>query len=208
MTNFDICRYNVERIMSSNTLLSGERARRNKDGEPRTKAVEYNHNATNQINGVGEGEGEALEAENNNENGSEWKVDLYQSPQKQSNCYDQKTTMNSGNHRNSALSRALQDLIGIDSVGDSTKMGTHFSNPSSLVTSLSSSREGSLDKTGPTRLFPKTLVPSNILSPIATGHGVTTAWILPAASQLRPAAAAAAAMSVSHLPAFAAWNDT
>ncbi|KAK9066977.1 hypothetical protein SSX86_014301 [Deinandra increscens subsp. villosa] len=34
VTNFDITRYNVERIMESNTLLAGEQARRTKDPEP------------------------------------------------------------------------------------------------------------------------------------------------------------------------------
>ncbi|KAJ0500061.1 putative transcription factor AP2-EREBP family [Helianthus annuus] len=39
VTNFDISRYNVERIMESNTLLSGEQARRTKDPDPRNQAA-------------------------------------------------------------------------------------------------------------------------------------------------------------------------
>lgn len=162
VTNFEICIYDVERIMISNNLLSGELARRSK--------------ATKQSNGVGE---EALEAQNKSEKGSEWKkMGVCESPQR---------TLKSRNYRNSAVSGALQDLMGIDSVDDSTKRGTHFSNPSSLVTSLSSSGEDSPHKNGPTLLFPDPTMPSNIVSPVATS------WF--------PSAA-------SHLPLFAAWNDT
>ena len=204
VTNFDISRYDVERIMASNTLLAGEMARRNsKDiNEPRTEAtIGYNVVTSQIINRE-----EAIEGLNNNENGSsEWKMALYQ----QSNSCDQKT-INCGNYRNSAFSGALHDLIGIESVGssqtmlhDSTKIGTHFSNPSSLVTSLSSSREGSPDKIGPTFLFPKhPLVVPKIVSPIANGG--LSSWFPPAAGQIRPTPAA---LSMSHMPVFAAWSD-
>ncbi|TKY57925.1 AP2 ethylene-responsive transcription factor ANT [Spatholobus suberectus] len=204
VTNFDISRYDVERIMASNTLLAGELARRNKDSEPRTGAIEYNVVSSQQVMNR-----EEVEAVNNdNENGSsDWKMGLYHQQQSNNNC-DQKT-MKCGNYRGSAFSVSLQDLIGIDSAGssqamldESTKIGTHFSNPSSLVTSLSSSREGSPDKTGPTLLFPKPPMGSKIVtSPIA--NGVTVGSWFP--SQTRPAAAA---ISMSHLPLFAAWSDT
>lgn len=194
VTNFDISRYDVDRIMASNTLLAGDLARRNKDSEPRSEAVEYNHNHNASSN---QSTGETVEPQRNNnhsENGSEWKM-LYQSP----NSCDQKTSLNCGNHRNSAISMALQDLIGIDSVGTGQAMleGTRVSNPSSLVTSLSSSREGSPDKSGPTMLFPKPPMASasKMVNPINNGVG---SWFP------RPASA----ISMSHLPVFAAWNDT
>ncbi|KAI4337087.1 hypothetical protein L6164_015541 [Bauhinia variegata] len=201
VTNFDISRYDVERIIASNTLLAGELARRNKDNEPRNETYEYDASSV--------GNGERVQGENNNGNGSDWKMILY--PQQESNSCEQKN-MNSGNYRNSALSMALQDLIGIDSVGsgqpmldDSAKIGTHFSNPSSLVTSLSSSREASPDKNGPALLFPKPPMASKIVSPIASAAAVTS-WFpsSAAATQLRPASA----IPISHLPVFAAWNDT
>ncbi|XP_028806916.1 AP2-like ethylene-responsive transcription factor ANT [Neltuma alba] len=194
VTNFDISRYDVDRIMASNTLLAGELARRNKDSEPRIEALEYNNHSN----------GEAVLAQRNkNDTGSDWKM-LYPP-----NSCDQKTG-NCGNYRNSAISASLQDLIGIDSASsgqamleDTTKIGTHFSNPSSLVTSLSSSREGSPDKAGPTILFPKPPpIASKIVSPIGSG---VSSWFPSAASQtLRPASA----LSMSHLPVFAAWNDS
>lgn len=200
VTNFDISRYDVERIMASNTLLAGELARRNKNSEPRTQAIGYNAApAPDQSNG------EAVQVQaqrNNDENGSEWKM-LYES-----NGSDQKT-INCGNYRNSAISLALQDLMGIDPVGSgqpmledtttTTKLGAHFSNPSSLVTSLSSSREASPDKSGPTLLFPKPPMASKVVSPI--GSGGVSSWF--PSPQLRPASA----ISMSHLPVFAAWND-
>ncbi|XP_027332922.1 AP2-like ethylene-responsive transcription factor CRL5 [Abrus precatorius] len=205
VTNFDISRYDVERIMASNTLLAGELARRNKESEPRTEAIEYNVVSSQQIISR-----EEVENVNNNENGSsDWKMGLYQSPQQESKSCDQKS-MKCGNYRGSAFSVALQDLIGIDSVGssqgmldESTKRGTHFSNPSSLVTSLSSSREGSPDKTGPTLLLPKPPMGSKIVnssSSIANGVSTVNSWF---PSQLRPATT----ISMSHLPVFAAWSD-
>lgn len=200
VTNFDISRYDVERIMASNTLLAGELARRNKDNDPRNEAIEHNNNgAPSQTNNV-----EAVQTRNNNENDSHWRKVLFQ--QQQSNNSDQKT-MNCGNYRNTAFSMALQDLIGIDSVGsgqpmldESNKIGTHFSNASSLVTSLSSSREGSPDKSGPSLLFPK---PPSVETKIINPIGSVSSWFT-SAPQMRPAAA----ISLSHLPVFAAWNDT
>ncbi|GAV67508.1 AP2 domain-containing protein, partial [Cephalotus follicularis] len=199
VTNFDITRYDVERIMASNTLLAGELARRNKEAEPSNEAIEYNSlKQTNEENS---------EPDSNNGSGSDWKMALYQSPQQQPNTgvesLDQKS-MISANYRNTSFSMALQDLVGIDSisssqsmVGESAKLGTHFSNPSSLVTSLSSSREASPDKMGSTMLFAKPPLASKFISP----NGVTS-WF-PAAAQLRPTG-----ISMAHLPVFAAWNDT
>lgn len=175
VTNFNITRYDVDRIMASNTLLAGELARRNREAVSSTEANHY------QNNGV-----------------------LYQSPQEQPNVcgesLDQKS-MSVGNDRSTSFSVAVQDLMGMDHsvnssqpvADESTKLGTHLSNPSSLVTSLSSSREASPDKTG-TRtpmLFAKPPLASNV-----------TPWIQ-AAAQLRPPA-----ISMAHLPVFAAWNDT
>ncbi|XP_023872648.1 AP2-like ethylene-responsive transcription factor ANT [Quercus suber] len=203
VTNFDITRYDVERIMASNTLLAGELARRNKDSDSRTEAIDYNppmHNG-----------GEANQTENGNGNGnsSDWKMALYQSTQQQQQqhphaCVESLDHQKSVNYRNPSFSMALQDLIGIDSVNssqamvdDSSKFGTHFSNPSSLVTSLSSSREPSPDKTGSTMLFAKPPSASKFISP-ATG---VSSWFQ--SPQLRPTP-----ISMSHLPVFAAWTDT
>ena len=201
VTNFDITRYDVERIMASNTLLAGELARRNKETDSNNEVSDYNTpKLTN---------GETIQPEVNNGNGSDWKMALYQSPQHQPSVgavESLEKSMSTGNYRNPSFSMALQDLIGVDSVisrqpmvDDSTKLGTHYSNPSSLVTSVSNSREGSPDKTGSTMLFAKPPLASKFISPT---NGVS--WFPSAAAQLRPAAA----ISMAHLPLFAAWNDT
>ncbi|KAG4931534.1 hypothetical protein JHK84_048529 [Glycine max] len=209
VTNFDISRYDVERIMASNTLLAGELARRNKNSEPRTEAIEYNVVSSQQVISNREEVHETVNNNNNNnsENGSssDWKMSLYHHQQQSNNC-DQKTIKcENYNRGGAAFSVSLQDLIGIDSVGssqgmmdESTKIGTHFSNPSSLVTSLSSSREGSPDKMGPTLLFPKPPMGSKIVTSPTVANGVTVGSWFP--SQMRP-------VSMSHLPVFAAWSD-
>ncbi|KAE8057010.1 hypothetical protein FH972_013732 [Carpinus fangiana] len=187
VTNFDITRYDVERIMASNTLLAGELARRNKDADSRTEAIDYNPSMQNG--------GEANQPENNsNGNGSDWKMALYQPQQTPNACVESSLDHQKSNYRSPSFSMALQDLIGIDIVNPSQsmvdasgKLGTHFSNPSSLVTSLSSSREVSPDKNGSSMLFAK--------PPLASSWFPT--------AQLRPAA-----ISMSHLPVFAAWTDT
>lgn len=185
VTNFDISKYEVEKIMASNTLLSGDQARRIKQNVPRADVHEYNDtNVTSQNNN----NGEADQARNSNEsNDSKWKM--------VSNGCDQKNS--AGNFKNSDFSMSLQDLVGLD---DSTKIGTHFSNPSSLVTSLSSSREASPDKTAPSQLFPKPSMESKIGSNI----GVTSSWFpSQVTTQMRPTSS----INLSHFPVFAAWND-
>ncbi|KAL5558710.1 hypothetical protein UlMin_034921 [Ulmus minor] len=212
VTNFDITRYDVEKITASNTLLAGELARRNKEVEPNnTKAIEYT--PPPQING----EINQHHESNNAGNISDWKMVLHHSPQQQqqqpNHCVeslDQKSITSSGSYRNHAAnySAAFQDLIGIDSVNcsqqqlvdEAAKLGsTHFSNPSSLVTSLSSSREASPDKTGSNMLFARPQMDSKF----ASSTSALSSWF---PTQLRPTATAA--ISMSHLPVFAAWNDT
>lgn len=205
VTNFDITRYDVEKIMASNTLLAGEFARRTKEIEPNIEAnaIEYNPSAQNN--------GEPNQPEINNGNGLDWKMALYQSAQEQpTSCVqtvDQKS-IGSLNYRHPSFSMALQDLIGVESVNssqplmdESAKVGAHFSNPSSLVTSLSSSREASPDKSGPNMLFAKPPLASKFICPTSAAAAAVSSWFPTA--QLRPAA-----ISMSHLPLFAAWNDT
>ncbi|XVE70233.1 hypothetical protein DITRI_Ditri10aG0056300 [Diplodiscus trichospermus] len=183
VTNFDITRYDVERIMASSTLLAGELARRNKETDSNNVASNY---STPKLTN-----GEIIQPS----------VGAIESLEQKS--------MSTENCRNATFSVALQDLIGVDSVSssqpvvdESTKLGTHCSNPSSLVTSVNNSREGSPDKTGAAMLFAKPpLASSKFFSPT---NGVN--WFpsaAAAAAQLRPAA-----VSMAHLPLFAAWNDT
>ncbi|PPS03311.1 hypothetical protein GOBAR_AA17334 [Gossypium barbadense] len=183
VTNFDITRYDVERIMASSTLLAGELARRNKEMDSNNDTIETN--------------GETIQHGH---------VPQQQLTVCAAESLEPKTT-NTGNYRNPSFSMALQDLIGVDLVSstqamvdESCKLGTHYSNPSSLVTSVSNSRDGSPDKTGSTMVFAKPPLASKFITPT---NGVN--WFPSStATQLRPATA----ISMAHLPLFAAWNDT
>ncbi|XP_065873342.1 AP2-like ethylene-responsive transcription factor ANT [Euphorbia lathyris] len=147
VTNFDITRYDVERIMESNTLLAGEVARRNKDIGPTNEAT-INHIPSNN-NGI---------------------------------------------------------IASINDAEDTAKMGTthhhhHLSNASSLVTSLSSSREGSPDRASLPMLFamPPSAA-SKLFSSSSTAADNVSSWI--PTPQLR-----SSALSLPHMPVFAAWTD-
>ncbi|MFS8033125.1 putative transcription factor AP2-EREBP family [Helianthus anomalus] len=112
VTNFDISRYNVKKIIASSTLLAGELARRTKDVDTTTELLPDQPPAQN-------GEPKTVSTEHTtNRNMLDWKMTLY----------DQNQTG-----------------PGLD-VDESTKLGAHLSNASSLVTSLSSSREDSPER--------------------------------------------------------------
>ena len=170
--------------MASSTLLSGENARR-------IKAIE---------GGIGN---DSLSAQNtdreinltddNNSTGSDWKMVLYESDPNQ-------TPQNSETllDHNQPVSVAFHGLLGMETVNyaqaidEPGKMArTHISNPSSLVTSLNSSREGSPDRTGLSMVYSKA-EPKFNMPPMGS-------WM--PSTQLRPA------ISMAHMPMFAAWSD-
>ncbi|XXG63966.1 hypothetical protein AAC387_Pa05g2039 [Persea americana] len=194
VTNFDITRYDVERITASSTLLAGELAKRNREVEVGNESIEHRTLAQKSS-----GEPELTEESNG---GSDWKMVLPASSPQQPQTADEldQNPISYTNHKNPSLSSTFHDLISTDTVSltagveDSTKMAmTHLSSSSSLVTSLSSSREGSPDRTGLSTLFVKPPSSKFISSP------PLNSWIPP--SQLSPA------ISMSHLPVFASWTD-
>ncbi|KAG0482383.1 hypothetical protein HPP92_010467 [Vanilla planifolia] len=71
VTNFDISRYDVGKIISSNTLLSGELARKTKP------SFEGGNTASSSLDC---GRELGSNDEDNNDGGSDWKMVLYQSP--------------------------------------------------------------------------------------------------------------------------------
>lgn len=189
VTNFDISRYDVEKIMASNTLPAGELARRTKEIEP-LESIEYNN-----IGGGGQKIEECVQNDNNNGNIPDWKMVLYQT--------------SNPSFRNPTFSMALQGLIGVDSMNNSSnhatildheqnKIGNHFSNPSSLVTSLGSSREASPDKSATATASLVFAKPTKFVVP-SVASSVNAC--IPSA-QLRPMP-----VSMAHLPVFAALND-
>lgn len=120
VTNFDISRYNVEKIMASDTLLAREQARQNK--VEMIQAFEECPNLTQNI------AGHPNVAPNVSSAPLEWKMV----------CIEP----------NPSFSLGLQDLVELEIASPPHKIGStaHLSSGSSLVTSLNSSREGSPDE--------------------------------------------------------------
>ncbi|KAK4744818.1 hypothetical protein SAY87_011130 [Trapa incisa] len=178
VTNFDITRYDVERIMASNTLLSGELARRVKEIEPQTNfevATDY---------------GQVFNAECNNSinTASDWKMSLsnpHQQNQQGNGCL------------RGPFAMVVQDLVGTEPVNmghlsdqHEPAGGPHFSNPSSLA----SSREGSPERMGPGPGFGKQPLGSKLIDHPPGPIGST--WI-----------PAAVPVSLPNYPVFKAWGN-
>ncbi|CAI9115981.1 OLC1v1017015C1 [Oldenlandia corymbosa var. corymbosa] len=220
VTNFDISRYDVERIMASNTLPTGEHARRNKDREPQSNEVllEYPNAAAANNQRIDHQEcvvqQQANHQNNNNVNFSDWKMAIYHHHQQQSashqqeeqqnlaslESFNQKMLNNVGHYRNWPY-----DIVGVETSANSSpnvdetvaKLGAHLSNSSSLVTSLNSSREASPDKSGgASLLFAKPNHPNTTKYISPTSNVVS--WI--PSAELKPTP-----ISMAHLPVFAAW---
>ncbi|XP_059643578.1 AP2-like ethylene-responsive transcription factor ANT isoform X2 [Cornus florida] len=190
VTNFDISRYNVERIMESSTLIAGEMARRN-NGIVSSNEVSNHHPSTQYHHG------EANLLKENNGSESDWRMVLRQSSQP-----DEKQG-SVENYKSTSFTVAAHDLIGINSmssvqqeVDDSAKTATHLLNASSLLTSLNSSREGSPDKNSLPLLIATTPSPSKFF---ASSTSSANSWI--SSAQLRPS------LSMPRVPVFAAWTD-
>jgi AP2-like factor, ANT lineage len=123
VTNFDITRYDVEKIMESNTLLPSEFVRRNKDGDNAGTAA---------ITTVEDAAAALVHAGNN---AIEWKI------QQAAARTDEHVQQNHELLASDAFS-VLNDMVSADNAS------AHMSNASSLATSVSNSREQSPDRGG------------------------------------------------------------
>lgn len=182
VTNFDISRYDVEKIMASNTLLTGEVARRTKEGRPTIEAPVEECHASSQ-----RGEACARAQLEHVANGCDWKMVPHNDAPEPAPGHQ--GSLGVENYQNPTFSGGLHDLMGLHSsqrVADETAatMAPNFSNASSLVTSLGSSRETSPDRYGGPNKF---VCPSSNMG----------AWI--PTDQLRPVP-----LTTAHLPV---WND-
>ena len=166
--------------MASSNLLSSELAKRKSE----VCGTGINHKLSTYDDTEG-----AIVMQKSCKSQSELKMVLYQSSQQ----LDQINPPRIESCRTLAL-----DNIFHHEVEENSKMGTHMSNPSSLVTSLSSSSEDSQDKTNLPILFgmPSTAA-SRLLATIPTSN--VNFWELPA--HLRPP------LSFPQIPVFAAWTD-
>ncbi|CAA0839702.1 AP2-like ethylene-responsive transcription factor ANT [Striga hermonthica] len=186
VTNFDISRYDVERIMESNGLLSGEMARR-------TKGVivpcgENNSLGNNFPN---------MEQMKDVPNSTDWTMALYGSAHEKqgrgAEDFDKAHQGFQGNFGLEVFGPGQQEMCGPG------KMTGHVSTNSSLVTSLSSSREGSPDRNnvgGPVQM--QFGLPGPLASkffPCPSGSEAGPNWI--PSGHVRP-----------QVPLFSAWTDS
>jgi len=183
--------------MASSTLLAGELARR-------TKEVPTIINTNDEAR----------------EEKSEWKIDLYHSGQQQEvepstqvqHTTDEGTLAssvgNSNTHKDPSISMAQAlDVVKADALFGSAQQemsGTHFSNPSSLVTSLSSSREGSPDKNNSTtnNSLPLAFTMPPSATKLFTNPATNVSPWINQQVELRPPS-----ISLPQMPLFAAWAD-
>ncbi|XP_027911025.1 AP2-like ethylene-responsive transcription factor ANT isoform X2 [Vigna unguiculata] len=174
VTNFDITRYDVDKIMASENLLSSEQAKRSREKEEvNQNPCTYEHTKETTI--VMQKSCKMVPYP---------PQQLQQNPPRVENC------------RTHSFSTALDNVFHQE-VEESSNMGTHLSNPSSLVTSLSSSREESPDKTSLPMLFGMPSTVSKLFTNVPTSDG--DSWEL--SSNLRPP------LSLPQMPIFASWTD-
>ncbi|KAL5196819.1 hypothetical protein ABZP36_000331 [Zizania latifolia] len=192
VTNFDITRYDVDKIMASNTLLPGDLARRKKDGDDDVSAA-----------------ASALQVQPPDAAPADvWKATAATRQQADAPCAG---AAEHHHHHDVVLSGAeafsvLHDLVAVDAAAaahdGAAAAHMSMSAASSLVTSLNNSREGSPDRGGGlSMLFAKSAAESQqaskLMAPLPLGS-----WASPP-----PSARAPAAVSIAHMPLFAAWTD-
>jgi AP2-like factor, ANT lineage len=159
VTNFDITRYDVEKIMESNTLLPSEFVRRDKDGDNAGTAA---------ITTVEDAAAALVHAGNN---AIEWKI---QQAAARTDEHVQQNHELLASDAYSAFS-VPHDMVSADNAS------AHMSNASSLATSVSNSREQSPDRGGGlAMLFAK---PGSKLTcpPLPLGS-----WVSPSPVSARP----------------------
>ncbi|KAL2348290.1 hypothetical protein Fmac_002290 [Flemingia macrophylla] len=190
VTNFDITRYDVGKIMASVNLLSSEQAKRKRemDGGTRNDGIviqkpsTYDHSK------------EGVLMQKSFKSQSEWKMVLYPSTQQQ---FDHNILPRIGSCRTKPFSMALDNIFHQE-VEEFSNLGRQLSSDhSSLVTSLSSSREDNPDKASLPMLFGMPSTVSRLLTSVPTSN--VDSWDL--SSNLRPA------LSLPKMPIFTAWTD-
>ncbi|CAD6210289.1 unnamed protein product [Miscanthus lutarioriparius] len=188
VTNFNITRYDVDKIMESSTLLPAEEARK-------VKAIEAANNAPMMHNG-----GRDLNPAE--ETGAGWRMVLHGSLQEAVHCpeaVDLQRGIMSESHP------SLHGVVGLDiecavhdhhlDVPGKTTGSINFSNSSSQVSSLGNSREGSPERLGLAMLYGKQPSAVATMSPWMPMAAQTVAQVLKQPNV------------ISHLPVFAAWAD-
>ncbi|KAM3314722.1 hypothetical protein ACQJBY_033490 [Aegilops geniculata] len=188
VTNFDITRYDVDKIMESSSLLPGDEARK-------VRPIE----AANQVPAIHNGGGELSHAEEGSS--GVWRMVLHGTPQQAAPCTTevadlQKGFMGGGDPRSSLHGNGIAGFDVESAAHDIDVSGKiNYSNSSSLVTSLSNSREGSPERFSLPSLYAK--------HPNAVSLASMSPWMT------MPASTATHALRGpnSSIPVFAAWTD-
>ncbi|NP_001349283.1 AP2-like ethylene-responsive transcription factor CRL5 [Zea mays] len=211
VTNFDIARYDVDKIMESSTLLAVEEARKVKAVEAASSApMTHTHSGgKEQLN--------ATTAEETSSAG--WRMVLHGSPHQleAARCPEaadlQSAIMNNDSHPRPSLHGIAgldiecavhdhHDHLDVPAGSRTTAAGSiNFSNSSSQVTSLGNSREGSPERLGLAMMYGKQ--PSSAVSLAAT----MSPWTPVAAQTVAHVLKQQPNVVVSHRPVFAAWAD-
>lgn len=178
VTNFDISKYDVERIMASNTLLAGEMARRNKEVISPSAVSNYNP-FTQRHNSEGDSTGK-------------WKYHPSQPDKTPASAENFRASSVSLNGHN-LLGIGINPLVGVQQVANqSLNSGSPpLLTASLLVNSLTGSRKGSPKNN--TLSMPVGMPPSEaklLCNPTTS----TDSWIT--TTKLGP-----------HAPVFAAWTN-
>jgi AP2-like factor (ANT lineage) len=186
VTNFDITRYDVNKIMESNTLLPGEQVRRSIQGVAAVSETDGAAAALVQAASCGAADNWRIQAA---VPGVARAEELHIKGQ------HQHQDLLSGE----AFSQ-LHDVVSVDTAGPGGGAGAHMSNASSLAPSASNSREQSPDRGvggggGLAMLFAKPAA-TKLACPLPLGS-----WVSPSPVSARPG------VSIAHLPMFAAWTD-
>jgi AP2-like factor, ANT lineage len=183
VTNFDITRYDVEKITESSTLLPSDLVRRKKGGGAGTLAIAAADDAAAAL----------VHAAGNN--AVEWKIQA--AAALPARATDEHVRENHELLASEAFS-AFSVLPDIASVGaEAGNASAQISNASSLATSVNNSREQSPDGGGGLGvLFAKPAASRLTYPPLPLGSWVSTSPV-----SARPG------VSIAHLPMFAAWTD-
>ncbi|XP_073226724.1 AP2-like ethylene-responsive transcription factor ANT isoform X2 [Cicer arietinum] len=186
VTNFDITKYDVEKIMSSSNLLSIELARKNKEVDiGTTQYIDHNKSHSSSYDNTQE----TILMQKN--------MVLYQSSSQQQHEQNPPRTETEKTHQ-SFSTVSLDNMFHQEVVVEEpSKTRNRVSNPSSLATSLNSSREGSPDRTSLQNLSES--MPSKLLVSAPNSSNVNS-W--DPSTHLRPALS-----NLPQIPVFAAWTD-
>ncbi|XP_020693057.1 AP2-like ethylene-responsive transcription factor ANT [Dendrobium catenatum] len=191
VTNFIMSRYDVDKIMASSTLLSGELARRN-------GVIEIIDNValTDQHNS------RELDSTEDNTSASDWRMTLYQSPQQapaNSEPLDHQSISANGNHQNSSFLANFHGFFGMESWSSEEQGMENNPNRMNTVSLATGDSSSSRERSTSYGVLPMASMP-----PLSTKFvGPTTQLISwgPTSNQLR------SSVPMAQTPVYAAWND-